>query len=123
MRRTTANQALVTLSLVAGVISQDLTLSSKPGLAYIDTHEDDIDLLLSAKSSISWYYTWSLYAAADINSTIPFVPLVHGLSDVSALDALDSLPATSTHLLTVSLLYASMNTLEPHESLTRGTIG
>lgn len=101
MRRTTASPALVALGLVAGVISQG-SLSTKPGLAYIDTHEDDIDLLLSAKSSISWYYTWSLYDAADMNSTIPFVPLVHGLSDVSALDAINNLPATSTHVLTVS---------------------
>ncbi|ROV87205.1 hypothetical protein VSDG_09941 [Cytospora chrysosperma] len=100
MRRSTTSPALVALSLVATVVSQDSALSSKPGLAYIDTHEADIDLLLSAKSSISWYYTWSLYASTDINSTIPFVPLVHGLSDASSLSAIDNLPATSTHLLT-----------------------
>ncbi|ROW12177.1 hypothetical protein VMCG_00326 [Cytospora schulzeri] len=101
MRRTTASPALVALSLVTGAVSQD-SLSSKPGLAYIDTHEDDIDLLLSAKSSISWYYTWSLYASPEINATVPFVPLVHGLSDVSSLDSINDLPATSRYLLTVS---------------------
>ncbi|KUI54305.1 Alkali-sensitive linkage protein 1 [Cytospora mali] len=100
MRRPTASPALWAFGLVTSVISQELALPSKPGLAYIDSHEDDIDLLLSPKSSISWYYTWSMYPTADINSTIPFVPLVHGLDDASSINSIADLPATSTHLLT-----------------------
>lgn len=103
MRQATANQALWALGLVTGVVCQESTLSSKQGLAYIsDSHEGDIDLILSAKSEISWYYTWSIYTSADINSTLPFVPLVHGLSDAASLDSIDDLPTTSTHILTVS---------------------
>lgn len=106
MRGTKASSALWASSLVTGVISQESVLPTKRGLAYISgSNEHDIDLLLSGKSYISWYYTWSLYASSYINDSIPFVPLVHGLDEASALDSIDDLPATSTHLLTVSNYY------------------
>ncbi|ROW17418.1 hypothetical protein VPNG_00847 [Cytospora leucostoma] len=101
MRRSRASSALWASILVTGVISQESALSTKRGLAYISgSNEHDIDLLLSGKSYISWYYTWSLYASADINDSIPFVPLVHGLDEASAVNSIDDLPATSTQLLT-----------------------
>lgn len=81
------------------------TFQSKRGLAYLgDTHTSDENLLLSTNSAIDWYYTWSAYPVAG-NDALPFVPLIHGLDDAAATtgnlaDTLNSLPASSTHLLT-----------------------
>lgn len=87
---------------VSSVASQSSTLSSKRGLAYLgDDHQSDLNLLLSPNSSLDWYYNWSPNIVADI--TLPFVPLLHGLDDASSSDVLstiNSLPASSTHLLT-----------------------
>lgn len=75
--------------------------TSKRGLAYLgDTHASDNALLLSANSSLAWYYTWSTTPVTSI-TTLPFLPLLHGLDDASAgVSALAALPASSTHLLT-----------------------
>lgn len=90
---------LASLSLAS---SQSTSLASKRGLAYLgDAHPSDEDLLLSANSSIDWYYNWSPSPVPGIS--LPFVPLIHGLSDASSaseLAALNGLPASSTHLLT-----------------------
>ncbi|KAI3392730.1 hypothetical protein diail_5244 [Diaporthe ilicicola] len=105
MRRTSATSALrASLLFLSLHTSQASNSSSKRGLAYLgDSHEGDIDLLLSPKSAISWYYTWSAYPVSDVNTTLTFVPLIHGVDDASSKDvqgAISSLPATSTHLLT-----------------------
>ncbi|KAH6975432.1 glycosyl hydrolase catalytic core-domain-containing protein [Ilyonectria sp. MPI-CAGE-AT-0026] len=87
------------LSLVYGVSNS----SSKRGLAYHgDDHASDTEILLSENSTISWYYTWSLWPSDAINDTVPFVPLIHGLDDASdseLVSRLDNLPASSTRLL------------------------
>lgn len=104
MKRTTATSALgASILLLPLAASEASDSTSKRGLAYIgDSHQGDVNLLLSPKSRISWYYTWSAYPASDVNSTLTFVPLIHGVDDASSPDvqgAISSLPATSTHLL------------------------
>ncbi|PSR80900.1 glycosyl hydrolase catalytic core-domain-containing protein [Coniella lustricola] len=80
------------------------TSTSKRGLAYLgDTHTGDDELLYSANSSLAWYYNWSPNAITTIPSSLPFVPLLHGLADASSStlqSTLGALPSTSTHLLT-----------------------
>lgn len=76
---------------------------SKRGLAYTgDSNEADLNLLMSAQSPISWYYTWSLNQATGTNGTVPFVPLIHNTGDASNSQLnsiLNALPSSSTHLL------------------------
>ncbi|GKT51947.1 alkali-sensitive linkage protein 1 [Colletotrichum spaethianum] len=97
-----ASLAVSTLHPTAALAQSDLP--SKRGLAYQgDDHEADAQLLTSEKSLISWYYTWSTWPAQGLNSSIPFVPLVHGVddaSDSSVTTRLNQLPQSSTHLLT-----------------------
>lgn len=101
MKRTT-NPILCLLASSSLVASQSTTFASKRGLAYLgDAHSSDEDLLLSANSSIDWYYNWSPNPVAGLS--LAFVPLLHGLSDAgsaSELGTINSLPASSTHLLT-----------------------
>lgn len=88
--------------LVPPAASSSSSATSKRGLAYLgDTHASDNALLLSANSSLAWYYTWSTTPVTSI-TTLPFLPLLHGLDDASAsgVSALAALPASSTHLLT-----------------------
>lgn len=103
MRRTTSPAFWANILLLPFAVSQESDSASKQGLAYIgDSHEGDIDLLLSPNSRISWYYTWSAYPVQNVNSTLTFVPLIHGVDDASSPEvqgAISSLPATSTHLL------------------------
>lgn len=104
MKRTTATSALrASILFLSFAISQATNSSSKRGLAYIgDSNQGDINLLLSPDSRISWYYTWSANQVPDVNSTLAFVPLIHGVDDASSSDvqgAISALPATSTHLL------------------------
>ncbi|KAH8783190.1 glycosyl hydrolase catalytic core-domain-containing protein [Diaporthe sp. PMI_573] len=105
MRRTTTTSSAfwANILLLPFAVSQESDSASKRGLAYIgDAHEGDVDLLLSPNSRISWYYTWSAYPVQNVNSTLTFVPLIHGVDDASSPDvqgAITSLPATSTHLL------------------------
>ncbi|OLN86178.1 Alkali-sensitive linkage protein 1-like protein 1 [Colletotrichum chlorophyti] len=79
-------------------------LPSKRGLAYQgDDHEADKQLLTSENSLISWYYTWSTWPAQGLNSSVTFLPLVHGVDDASDSELtsrLNRLPDSSTHLLT-----------------------
>lgn len=76
---------------------------SKRGLAYIgDSHASDNELLSSAESPITWYYTWSLWPAPVVGDRITFVPLVPSPKDASDDgfgDRLAQLPESSTHLL------------------------
>ncbi|KAF4440346.1 hypothetical protein F53441_12294 [Fusarium austroafricanum] len=85
-------------------LAQGIDLSSKRGLAYKgDDHKSDNDLLLSNNSEIAWYYTWSLWPNGQLGSSLPFVPLIHGLDDAKDKELekrLDGLPDSSTHLLT-----------------------
>lgn len=104
MRRTTSSSALLaSILLFPFAVSQESDAASKRGLAYIgDANEGDLSLLLSPNSRISWYYTWSAYPVQNVNSTLKFVPLIHGVDDASSPDvkgAISSLPASSTHLL------------------------
>ncbi|POS70661.1 hypothetical protein DHEL01_v210945 [Diaporthe helianthi] len=107
MRRTTTTTTsalLATTLLLASANSQEPDSTSKRGLAYIgDSNDGDLNLILSPNSRISWYYTWSAYPVQNVNSTLKFVPLIHGVDDASSPDvqgAISSLPASSTHLLT-----------------------
>jgi hypothetical protein len=82
-------------------------LPSKRGIAFLGAaHDGDNQLLLTANTSISWYYTWSLnpsWKYQTLNNSVVFLPLIHGLDDAtdSRLESrLGSLPASSTHLLT-----------------------
>lgn len=105
MRRTTSSASrLLTVLLLAALPqahTQTTPLPSKRGLAYLgDTHASDNTLLLSPNSSLSWYYNWSPNPVSTLSS-LPFLPLLHGLDDVSSstADTLSTLPSTSTHLL------------------------
>ncbi|PVH95833.1 glycoside hydrolase family 128 protein [Periconia macrospinosa] len=78
--------------------------NSKRGLAYVgNTHGTDNALLTSTKSPISWYYNWSPYPPSQVPSqNLEFVPLIHGVdgaSDPQTARQIDSLPQSSTHLL------------------------
>lgn len=96
--------ALLTSALLYNTLVLADDAKSKRGLAYIgDSHESDNDLLSSAESPISWYYTWSLWPAPVVGDRITFVPLVPSPKDASNDgfgDQLARLPASSTHLLT-----------------------
>ncbi|KAJ4262914.1 hypothetical protein NW762_006527 [Fusarium torreyae] len=85
-------------------LAESIELSSKRGLAYHgDDHESDNHLLTSNNSEIAWYYTWSLWPAEQIGTSLPFIPLIHGLDDASDSELekrLNNLPESSTHLLT-----------------------
>lgn len=100
--KSSSTQALWALSNLCLVASQSSSLASKRGLAYLgDEHSSDENLLFSANSSIDWYYNWSPNPVSGVS--LPFVPLLHGLSDASSsseLATINSLPASSTHLLT-----------------------
>lgn len=78
-------------------------LPTKRGLAFHgDEHKGDNELLLSENSTISWYYTWSLWPSQYIGQSIPFVPLIHGVDDASDSELksrLNNLPSSSTHIL------------------------
>ncbi|KAM0812789.1 hypothetical protein AB5N19_12780 [Seiridium cardinale] len=97
-RRTSLIPLLATLYALANAVE-----TSKRGLAYTgDDNDADYNLLLSGKSPISWYYTWSLNQASDVNDTVPFIPLIHSTDDASNSDLnslLNALPSSSTHLL------------------------
>ncbi|KAK1656786.1 glycosyl hydrolase catalytic core-domain-containing protein [Colletotrichum godetiae] len=102
MRRT-SRILLASLALHSTAFAQS-DLPSKRGLAFQgDDHTADSQLLTSAKSLISWYYTWSTWPAQVLNSSIAFVPLIHGVDDASdsgLSSRLSALPGSSTHLLT-----------------------
>ncbi|KAH7242120.1 hypothetical protein BKA59DRAFT_480081 [Fusarium tricinctum] len=97
-------QSIVYHFLCLWGLVESIDLSSKRGLAYHgDEHESDNNLLTSNNSEIAWYYTWSLWPSAQIGDSLPFVPLIHGLDDASDSELgkrLNSLPDSSTHLLT-----------------------
>ncbi|KAI5458472.1 glycosyl hydrolase catalytic core-domain-containing protein [Mariannaea sp. PMI_226] len=66
-------------------------------------HTSDTELLVSENSTISWYYTWSMYSSDQIKDSVPFVPLIHSLDDASnpeLTSQLSHLPSSSTRLLT-----------------------
>ncbi|KAJ9150003.1 Alkali-sensitive linkage protein 1-like protein 1 [Pleurostoma richardsiae] len=95
--------ALTTATLFGPGLAQS-TPSSKRGLAFRgDDHDSDNRLLLSENSSITWYYTWSANTSPLIGDSVVFIPLIHGVDDASnqqVMDVINSLPASSTHLLT-----------------------
>ncbi|KAK2022029.1 hypothetical protein LX32DRAFT_733074 [Colletotrichum zoysiae] len=106
MRRTNGMllASLAGLALHPSTVLAQSDAPSKRGLAYQgDDHEADTRLLTSGNSLIDWYYTWSTWPATGINTSVAFVPLVHGVkdaSDPSLTSRLDQLPESSTHLLT-----------------------
>ncbi|KAI1274891.1 glycosyl hydrolase catalytic core-domain-containing protein [Xylaria sp. FL0933] len=95
--------------LVAGILAQSQP-APKRGMAYIsnsDSHNADYDTLLSSKSPIDWYFTWSPVAApSDIfpdnaQSRIEFVPALPSTDNLDDnIAALDKLPSSSKHLFT-----------------------
>ncbi|GKU06951.1 unnamed protein product [Fusarium langsethiae] len=97
-------QSLLYYFLYLWVVAEGIDLSSKRGLAFHgDDHESDNNLLTSNNSIIAWYYTWSLWPSQQIGNSLPFIPLIHGLDDASDAELqkrLNSLPDSSTHLLT-----------------------
>ncbi|KPM34840.1 hypothetical protein AK830_g11729 [Neonectria ditissima] len=101
-RRIVGHWALFSLFVSAVHSVSDLS-SSKRGLAFNgDDHDSDVEILISENSTIAWYYTWSLWPSEKIGNSTPFVPLIHGLDDASdseLVSRLNSLPTSSTHLL------------------------
>jgi hypothetical protein len=89
-------------------VAAQLTGASKRGIAYIiGGHSADYNLLLSERSPLDWYYTWTpLTAPADIfwgdkADTIEYVPTIHNNTKLDAdLEALKHVPASSKYLLT-----------------------
>ncbi|TRX90676.1 hypothetical protein FHL15_008451 [Xylaria flabelliformis] len=95
--------------LFTNVIAQDES-ATKRGMSYIgdaDSHNEDYNVLLSSKSPIDWYFTWSpVPAPSDIfpnetESRIEFVPALPSIDNLDDnIDALDRLPSSSKHLFT-----------------------
>ncbi|TDZ38454.1 Alkali-sensitive linkage protein 1 [Colletotrichum spinosum] len=100
MRRTSS---VLLASLAASAALAQSDLPSKRGLAYHgDDHEADNGLLTSGNSLISWYYTWSTWPAQNLNNSVAFVPLIHGVDDASdsqLASRLNALPDSSTRIL------------------------
>jgi hypothetical protein len=96
---------LLTLAGALGSISAArIDLPSKEGLALIgDLEDEDVSLLTSENSPISWYYTWSPWPWDSVDESTVFLPLIPGLDtleDSQTWDILEDLPSSSTHLLT-----------------------
>ncbi|KXJ87397.1 hypothetical protein Micbo1qcDRAFT_112300, partial [Microdochium bolleyi] len=81
--------------------------ASKRGISYHnDTAAKDYDILLSAKSPVSWYYTWSPRPGPPshifpwgFRDNVEFVPTIHGTGKLdSDIADLDRLNASSKHL-------------------------
>jgi hypothetical protein len=77
--------------------------TSKRGISYIiGGHEEDYNLLLSARSPLNWYYTWlpttapSNIFAGDQAGAVEFVPTIHNDTALDAdLATLARLPAAA----------------------------
>ncbi|KAJ8118599.1 hypothetical protein ONZ43_g3962 [Nemania bipapillata] len=110
MKRKLSNTAATVMGmLVFGVLAKD-EASSKRGTSYTsnsDSHDQDYDILLSSKSPVNWYFTWSPVQAPsnifpnDTKSRIEFVPALPSTDNLDDnIKALDQLPDSSKHLLT-----------------------
>ncbi|KAI0968419.1 glycosyl hydrolase catalytic core-domain-containing protein [Xylaria arbuscula] len=110
MQRYISRTAAVAVGMLATSIMAQSDPAPKRGLAYIgdaDSHNADYDLLLSSKSPIDWYFTWSPVAAPsdifpnDTQSRIEFVPALPSTDNLDDnIAALDKLPSSSKHLFT-----------------------
>lgn len=79
--------------------------NSKRGFSFVgDSHDSDNSLLTSSKTPLNWFYNWSPYPPSQIDpsDSMEFVPLIHGIDQAESgqtQDAIESLPDSSTHLL------------------------
>ncbi len=100
--------------MAVGILATSILAQSEPaskrGMAYIgdsDSHHADYDILLSTKSPITWYFTWSPVAAPadifpdDAESRLEFVPALPSTDNLDAnIAALNRVPSSSKHLFT-----------------------
>ncbi|CAJ2508997.1 Uu.00g140230.m01.CDS01 [Anthostomella pinea] len=108
MRASKQRRAFATIWTWATTAIAQTDSSSKRGMSYIsDNHNADYDILLSCKSPIDWYYTWSPSPApSDIfsdgaESSMEFVPALPGIDNLdNDIQALNNLPDSSKHLFT-----------------------
>ncbi|KAI0554803.1 glycoside hydrolase family 128 protein [Xylaria curta] len=110
MKRKLSSMATATAGvLFTNVIAQNGS-TTKRGMSYIgdaDSHNEDYNVLLSSKSPIDWYFTWSPVSAPsaifpnDTESRIEFVPALPSIDNLdNNIDALNRLPSSSKHLFT-----------------------
>ncbi|KAI1817717.1 glycosyl hydrolase catalytic core-domain-containing protein [Poronia punctata] len=95
--------------LAVGILAKD-DLPPKRGLTYIrndDPHNGDYDILLSEKSPLTWYFTWSPIPAPrdtfpkGAESRVEFVPTLPSTDNLDDnVKALDRVPKSSEHLFT-----------------------
>ncbi|KAF2657591.1 glycoside hydrolase family 128 protein [Lophiostoma macrostomum CBS 122681] len=106
MSKTTSRRnllAILTITLLTPPTASQK--NTKRGIAYLgDTHSADNNLLLSTNTPLSWYYNWSPNPASQQipSESLAFAPLIHGLDEASSSSvssAINSLPSSSTHLL------------------------
>ncbi|KAK9419364.1 putative Asl1-like glycosyl hydrolase catalytic domain-containing protein [Seiridium unicorne] len=99
---------LLTSSLLLSQTTAESNATSKRGIAYIvGGHSADYNLLLSSKSPLNWYYTWTPRTApqemfsGDQADIVEFVPTIHNNTKLDAdLDALKDAPDSSKYLFT-----------------------
>ncbi|KAF1983661.1 glycoside hydrolase family 128 protein [Aulographum hederae CBS 113979] len=89
------------LSLTALSAPQNTTSSPKRGLVDTFNHAShDPTLFTAANSTLTWFYNY-YYLPTIRRTPLTYVPMIHGLSTLSAsLPAIRSLDASVTHLLT-----------------------
>ncbi|KAI1258697.1 glycosyl hydrolase catalytic core-domain-containing protein [Xylariaceae sp. FL1019] len=100
----------IAIATTLGIFTASVAAAdSKRGVGYIDAddHESDYALLLSDKSPVNWYFTWSPVAApSDIfpdgaQDRLEFVPALPGIDNIDDdIEAAKNLPDSSKHLLT-----------------------
>ncbi|GAP88567.2 putative glycoside hydrolase family 128 protein [Rosellinia necatrix] len=93
-------------TLVVYSIAQD-SPTSKRGISYTDnsdSHNEDYSILLSSKSPVDWYFTWSPIQAPfpdGAKSQVEFVPTLPSIDNLDDnINALDRVPDSSKHLFT-----------------------
>ncbi|KAH8203700.1 hypothetical protein TruAng_002113 [Truncatella angustata] len=99
---------VVASSLLFSLTSAQSSATSKRGIAYIKGGESaDYNILLTSKSPMDWYYTWTPRTApGDIfwgskvdNDTIEFVPTIHNNTKLDDdIEALKDAPSASKYL-------------------------
>ncbi|RMZ81662.1 hypothetical protein DV737_g2407, partial [Chaetothyriales sp. CBS 132003] len=74
---------------------------SKRGLLYIPTSEpSDYNIFTTSDSPLSWYTTYSTWATLQSNSSLEFVPMIHGTNSVSDdVSAIQSQSSSSDNVL------------------------
>ncbi|KAI1148127.1 glycoside hydrolase family 128 protein [Nemania diffusa] len=110
MNWTQSSRAVMILGILATHVMAQDEVSLKRGTSYTsasDSHSEDYDTLLSSKSPVNWYFTWSPVQApsdifpSDAESRIEFVPALPSTDNLDDnIKALDQVPDSSKHLFT-----------------------